>query len=66
VARLAACAEARSIGFEPALEADRRAVALEPAIEAFLRQGERPEPRASTLAMLAELADTLGDTYGNQ
>ena len=51
--------DARALGILPEGAAGARIVAAEPALEAFLRQGDRPSAPALTLAMLAELADTL-------
>jgi type III secretion protein N (ATPase) len=55
--------EARALGIVPEGAAGARAVAAEPQLERFLRQGEQATAPAATLAMLAELADTLGEPY---
>jgi type III secretion protein N (ATPase) len=52
-------AEARTLGILPEGEAAARAIASEPGLERFLRQGDGAASPAETLAMLAELADTL-------
>jgi ATP synthase in type III secretion protein N len=56
--------EARALGIVPEGAAGARAVEAEPRLERFLRQGERATAPGDTLAMLAELADTLEEPYG--
>ena len=51
--------DARALGIIADDAAAARIVEAEPDLEAFLRQGDRPSAPELTLAMLAELADTL-------
>ena len=60
IARLEQVADARALGLEPHDVRTRTAIAAEARINAFLRQGPVTESPAATLAMLADLADTLG------
>ena len=57
--RLEDSREARELGLLVAEPVLSRAVAAEEALEAFLRQGAEPEPPASTLSRLAQIADTV-------
>jgi flagellum-specific ATP synthase len=64
LARLEQCADARSLGIEPADSATRAAIAVEPALEALLRQGRQATPPARSLETLAQTADMLGEAHG--
>jgi ATP synthase in type III secretion protein N len=64
LARLEQCADARSLGLEPADPATRAAVAVEHALEALLRQGRRPAQNTRSLEALGETADMLGEAHG--
>ncbi len=65
IGRLAETEEARALGLAGESAALELAVAAEPAIEALLRQGAAPEPPERTLAVLAAIADTLGEDDGH-
>ena len=60
LALLERVADARALGLEPHDVRTRTAIAAEARIDAFLRQGQVGESPPATLAMLADLADTLG------
>ena len=66
LARLESCADARSLGIDPADAQTRVAVAAEAALERLLRQGPRPTPVAATLEALHQTADMLEEAHGHQ
>ncbi len=64
LARLERCADARSLGIEPADPATRTAIAAEPALERLLRQGTEPISHRQSLEALGQTADMLGEAHG--
>lgn len=65
LARLEACADARSLGLEPADPATRAAIAAEASLEALLRQGREPAEPQHALELLRQTADMLGEPHGH-
>jgi type III secretion protein N (ATPase) len=65
VAALERTSDARSLGIESLDPATLAALAVEERIECLLRQGRAPEAPSESLAMLAEIADTLGAAHGH-
>lgn len=59
LARLEDAREVRELGLPIAEPALTRAIAAEEALEAFLRQADEPDPPATTLSRLAQIADTV-------
>jgi len=64
LAALAACAQARSLGLEPADSLTRAAIAAEARLESLVRQGRSPVAPAATLEALVQTADMLGEEHG--
>jgi flagellar biosynthesis/type III secretory pathway ATPase len=66
LARLERCADARSLGIDPADPQTRTAIAAEGALERLLRQGPQPTSTAATLEALHQTADMLEEAHGHQ
>jgi ATP synthase in type III secretion protein N len=64
LACLDCCADARSLGIEPADAPTRTAIAAESALEALLRQGRAPVSYRRSLEALEQTADMLGEAHG--
>ena len=64
LARLERCADARSLGIEPADSPTRIAMAAEGSIAALLRQGPAPADAARALEALRQTADMLEEAHG--
>jgi flagellar biosynthesis/type III secretory pathway ATPase len=66
LARLDRCADARSLGIDPADLQTRIAIAAEGALERLLRQGSEAAAAAATLEALRQTADMLEEAHGHQ
>ena len=64
LARLERCADARSLGIEPADAPTQAAIAAEDALERLVCQGREPISPDRALQALAQTADTLGEAHG--
>jgi FliI/YscN family ATPase len=64
LARLDRCADARSLGIEPADAPTRAAIDAEEALETLLRQGREPVSHPCALEAVRQSADMLGEAHG--